>query len=473
MPASDSPAVLVARFLKANGYTETLSVFLAESGVREEDVMGGGDGVTIEDVLEERRWFDFVSRFEKVRLDGDNVDGEEEKRIGWLEPAPRIPIRIETLPAPVGNILHVSLIRLLSSTTPTATTPTILLTRPPSRLHLFSPKSPHSLLPLPTPTPHDSAILCTSLLQNRYLLSTSMSGQLAISDLVAHRGVLVVRRDHRKFVVGLAVWEGREGAWVATAGWDGWIFVYWVGVGLAGGEPVLGEPVGSVHLPTNPLSILFIPSPIADNPPLLLASRTDSTLLAYYAISPSLTFLGVQPLTPSSVPATAFSPSFLALRPPDPPTPDGDQRTTTTTPHIVAITTSHVPYQKLIIVRLVIPSLPATPSPSADSLGRTVSPEGNDWESAILIHTTTNAPQTLYSTPQLAWRPGGKGVWVTGDDGVVRGVDVVSGRVVKALSGGHEEGTRVRALWAGLVDGEEVVISGGFDGRCVVWRCET
>ena len=98
------------------------------------------------------------------------------------------------------------------------------------------------------------------------------------------------------------------------------------------------------------------------------------------------------------------------------------------------------------------------------------------------------APQTPYSTPQVVWRPGGSGVWVNGDDGVVRGVEVMTGKVI-ALLKGHEPGTKVRSLWAGMVsvteedrDGveeggraertreEEWLVSGGFDKRVLVWK---
>ena len=92
---------------------------------------------------------------------------------------------------------------------------------------------------------------------------------------------------------------------------------------------------------------------------------------------------------------------------------------------------------------------------------------------ATLIHCTTMAPQTAYSTPAVAWRPDGSGVWVNSDDGVVRGIEASSGKVVASLQG-HEAGTKVRCLWAGEVDGdggkEEVLISGGFDQKLVVWR---
>lgn len=92
----------------------------------------------------------------------------------------------------------------------------------------------------------------------------------------------------------------------------------------------------------------------------------------------------------------------------------------------------------------------------------------------MVLHVNTLAPQTAWSTPMVAWRPDGSGVWVNGDDGVVRGVDALTGKVRVGLRGGHEEGSKVRSLWAGWVgEGEgreEWVVSGGFDKRLVVWK---
>lgn len=68
---------------------------------------------------------------------------------------------------------------------------------------------------------------------------------------------------------------------------------------------------------------------------------------------------------------------------------------------------------------------------------------------------------------------------VNGDDGVVRGIETKTGKVVTLLKDGHEPACKVRTIWAGYVavpleDGdtgqEEWVISGGFDKRLVVWK---
>jgi WD40 repeat protein len=103
----------------------------------------------------------------------------------------------------------------------------------------------------------------------------------------------------------------------------------------------------------------------------------------------------------------------------------------------------------------------------------------NREDAAILVQSNTFAPQTAYSTPQVAWRPDGSGVWVNGDDGVVRGIEAKTGKVIATLKNGHEPGCKVRTIWTGYVDvqgegdntaREEWVISGGFDKRLVLWK---
>jgi hypothetical protein len=159
---------------------------------------------------------------------------------------------------------------------------------------------------------------------------------------------------------------------------------------------------------------------------------------------------------------------------------------------LIAVATSAVPHMKLLIVRLLFSvspeSLPFEAAPSATSLpdsaddtnltqasqARTALALQDREAAAIMIHSTTMAPQTQYSTPTLAWRPDGSGVWVNSDDGVVRGIEVSTGKVVAKMDG-HEPGSKIRCLWAGYVDsgeqGErrEILVSGGFDQKLIAW----
>lgn len=68
---------------------------------------------------------------------------------------------------------------------------------------------------------------------------------------------------------------------------------------------------------------------------------------------------------------------------------------------------------------------------------------------------------------------------MNGDDGALRGIEATTGKIVATLKeGGHETGSKIRSIWAGLVhlegvEGdteEEWVVSGGFDRRLIAWR---
>ena len=304
----------------------------------------------------------------------------------------------------------------------------------------------------------------------RQTIVASMSGRVVLYNDRLMR--LAERRDHMKYVVKLAIWEETTSpALLATAGWDGKIFLYELirdrseGQGYDG----LGSPIAEITLPTNPETILFVKDP--DSSDLyLIVTRRDSTSLHYYKyydnhqdkLQSRLCHAGSQNLAPHSNAWIAFSPSSIALCPTD--------------PTLLAVATSAIPHMKLILVRLLFPQ--AHPGPSTAPASQAAQTRENlatqDREEAtIQLHVNTLAPQTLYSTPQVCWRPDGSGVWVNGDDGVVRGVEAKTGKVVSFLKDGHETGSKIRSIWAGWV-GEELkkkewVVSGGFDRRLVVW----
>jgi hypothetical protein len=305
-----------------------------------------------------------------------------------------------------------------------------------------------------------------------------MSGQLLLQ-----RGaeILSRRKDHAKYAVKVIAYEEDQPGettsnvvWVATAGWDSKILLYRLLVPCRAGDPdsvELSEPIAHIKLLTNPESILFVRHPDTQEL-VLLASRRDSTYLFYYGI-PSSTptempseckLLGKQNLAPHSNAWVAFSPSCLALSPHD--------------PGLIAVAASTLPHMKVIIVRLLFPKQESSQPETQATQAFAALALQNREDAAILIQANTFAPQTVYSTPQVVWRPDGSGVWVNGDDGVIRGVETMTGKVTAILKDGHQVGSKVRAIWAGWVevqrDGkvvkEEWLVSGGFDKRLIVWR---
>jgi WD40 repeat protein len=332
----------------------------------------------------------------------------------------------------------------------------------------------------------DSPILSLTVIKQRYIVFTCMSGRTVFYDTI--KGSTVAqRKDHSKYVVQVAKHEDEDenGIWLATAGWDGKVLLYHTTISRDG-ILELHDLIASIPQLTSPEGILFVRNP-SDGKLYLIVTRRDSSFLYYYQVpSPTTTpstevlLAGRQNLAPHSNAWVAFTPSAIAPHPSD--------------STLIAVATSSVPHMKLLIVRLLFPSpdsdtaTSTVPRPSATSLldvvtdathltaasqGRAALVLQEREAAAISIHATTMATQTQYSTPALAWRPDSSGVWVNSDDGVVRGIEVSTGKVVGKLDGGHEPGSKIRCLYAGYVgEGEErreVLVSGGFDQRLLAW----
>ncbi|RAQ71397.1 hypothetical protein COH20_003513 [Aspergillus flavus] len=490
-PTSQNPplaSILVARFLRTNNYAETLNAFIREAGLpanagqvtdQEEN------NWTIESVLEEKKAFDQTQHFERY--------GQSEKD-EWSVPAPSNPKIIETPTS--SNILACSVDpwrHPKGNEDNQDTSSRLIATGADKQLHLFK-TEPNNALLSSLPGLSESPILSyVSIRNGEYVCLTNMSGQLLLQR---DAEILDKRKDHAKYAVKVVAFEDTDlpqrPIWVATAGWDSKIHLYRLRLpevegaeaDLDSDSVAIGEPIASIALASNPESLLFVQHPDTKEL-LLLVSRRDSTHLYYYQVSqqqqqqqqqhqeqPSTPYecrlLGKQNLAPHSNAWIAFSPSCLALSPHD--------------PGLLAVATSTLPHMKVIIVRLLFPSTDSLldarePETQATQALAALSLQNRE-DAAIVIQANTFAPQTAYSTPQVVWRPDGSGVWVNGDDGVIRGVEGRTGKVVTVLKEGHVVGSKIRTIWAGWVDvgrdgdvvREEWLVSGGFDKRLVVWR---
>ncbi|RAL08153.1 uncharacterized protein BO97DRAFT_480775 [Aspergillus homomorphus CBS 101889] len=477
---------LVARFLRTHNYTETLHVFLREAGlpanagqIRDKDEE---DSWTIEGVLDEKRAFDKSVKFERYN------ESDNDKDI-WSLPAPSNPTIIQTPTS--SNLLSCSVEQWQYHDRNEQPDPFLVATGADKQLHLFQTSAGHELVQTFTGTSEAPILSYAPIQAGKLVLLTNMSGQLLLQ-----RGASIVdrRHDHAKYAVKVVAHEENDTVWIATAGWDSKIFLYQLrsssSSSLSDKDSAvsIGEPVAQITLPTNPESILFVRH-VDTNELVLLVSRRDSTYIYYYQVKSQpptpatetsqrseCVLLGKQNLAPHSNAWVAFSPACMALSPHD--------------PGLIAVATSTLPHMKVMIVRLLFPSL-ETRGDDVDGAGGR-EPEltqaaqalaaltlQNREDAAIMIQANTFAPQTAYSTPQVVWRPDGSGVWVNGDDGVVRGLEVKSGKVVTVLKNGHEAGCKIRAIWAGWVElsgpsgewvREEWLVSGGFDKRLVVWK---
>jgi hypothetical protein len=319
-------------------------------------------------------------------------------------------------------------------------------------------------------------VLDLTVIQGRYLVAALMSGKLLLFDTKTEQ-ILDQRKDHGKYVVKVATWFTDSYTIVASAGWDAKIFLYRMSTGRP--ELRLGEPVATITLPTVPETLLFIRSPETSSP-ILLLTRRDSTFLYYYAITiggqetSAISLIGKQNLSPHSNAWVAFSPADVQVNPVD--------------ASVVAVATSSTPHMKLLVVKLLLPvEVEASSEEAEDGISQPVTQASqaradrllqDKEEAAIMINVSTMAPQTAYSTPRLVWRPDGSGIYVSSDDGIVRGFEANTGRLTASLNA-HEPGSKIRCLCAGQAKfgagddhEEEFLLTGGFDQKLVLWRTD-
>ncbi|KAH7078209.1 WD40-repeat-containing domain protein [Paraphoma chrysanthemicola] len=458
-----SGAELVARFLRTNGYTETLHSFVLEAGLPPDVGANPSDATTIESILQEKQAFDTSLNFEKLGLD----DGGR----SWAARAPSQPTIIASLPSR-SNILSVSVFDL-SLCSAASSRQYIAVTTADRKLHLLDPSTPNFEVNRSYVSFQDSPILDVVPLGTRRILAASMSGRLVLYDTVQDE-ILEERKDHSKYIVKVATFDEEGITWVATAGWDSKIFLY----RLETDGALLGQPTAELSLPSIPEALVFVTSP-EDGSPLLLVTRRDCTFLFFYTLpsldAPAMELLGKQNLAPHSNAWISFTPSDVQLCPCD--------------SSVVAIATSTTPHMKLLVVRLLIPtkasSLLASSTLPLDNVNMTQASQAraelliqDREEASIMVNVSTLAPQTQYSTPRLVWRPDGTGIYVSSDDGVVRGIEASTGKLMATLAA-HEPGSKLRCLWAGnrrVCENSqsevprEFLISGGFDQKLIAWH---
>lgn len=216
----------------------------------------------------------------------------------------------------------------------------------------------------------------------------------------------------------------------------------------------------------------------------LVLGKLESTLLEVYTLQDDTEFQLRYKISINDAEFTAssFSPRCIIVTP---------SRDLGTVP-LIAVATSHEPYMRIIVVSLI-------------EFGAASSASNSISRNQIVRNFNTLAPQDKFSQPKIAWRlekgreNEGKnenqkenenvdrkrerdvcGLWVMGDDGVMRGLDVVESKVVVELkredlakqnSIGHSGKIREFITYIDEKGGENV-ISAGLDRQIIRWSIE-
>ncbi|KAK9365487.1 quinon protein alcohol dehydrogenase-like superfamily [Lipomyces kononenkoae] len=429
MPSRDNVHVLVARYLRDNGYKNTLEAFKEELGL-EDDMIPSDHSITLESIIEQKRLFDLSREFEAVTV-ADNEDK-------WHVPYPDCKI-ILPKQSPESNILFVSVANL--SIPPSAddqssiypARPCIIATSADRSLRIFD-FNTFELLRVHTHL-HSSPILSLVALNESVLLTGGMDGRLVVSN-PATGDIIAQHKDHQKYLVRIACSEDMR--YLATAGYDKKVNAYSIENLGPDDSTFTFTKLGTISFPTNPEAILFATpedeKSSETTTPRLIVSRRDSTFLYYYKLFPVLSEAARHNLNPDGNSWVSFCAMDMVLDPVE--------------SKFLVVATSTLPEMRFMMLQ-----------PGSDK---------------ILQNASTKAPQDAYSSARIFWRPNGSGFWCNGDDGIIRGIELSTGSVVAQLK--HHDG-KVKAMFAGIVEGREVLVTafqltyqGGFDKSIAVWE---
>jgi WD40 repeat protein len=248
--------------------------------------------------------------------------------------------------------------------------PLLLVTTADKRVHLLDAKT--NTLQASHTTIYDAPALSASRIGDNTLVTSSMSGQLHLSDLSGES--FSTRRDHSKYIVKVAVFEdGLSGSVIATAGWDNKVVIYKLDDSTSDNLN-LDEPSATIALQTKPEGMVFVRHP-ETNQPVLILSRTDSNNIFFYTVEPQPRLLGQQNLAPHSNAWVAFTPSALEICPTD--------------PTLLAVGTSSIPHMKLLLVRLLFPPWESElPRPAPTALRSSRLDDVDDGAPALETHAS-------------------------------------------------------------------------------------
>lgn len=263
---------------------------------------------------------------------------------------------------------------------------------------------------------------------SQYVLLCGMNGKVTMGTFGANMEFSVVAEHqiHARLVTDIRAVEYQGTFYLVSLGWD--FLVKLFKVTSSGLEPV-GEPYKLANQGT-----CFDVCVYKDRL-VVLVGKNEITLMDVLS-SDGATGLGLDfriALNDAEFSASGFTPMCVKIFPGDIP--------------LVAVGTSHQPFMRVVLVTL------KEFGTGADGVKR----------NQILANVNTMSPQDNFSQAVLEWRYDGSGLWIVGDDGIIRGYDLSKERVIVSLEG-HDG--RIKAI---SVD-RDTLLTCGTDRRVLLWK---
>lgn len=240
----------------------------------------------------------------------------------------------------------------------------------------------------------------TSVSDNKLVL-LGMNGKLHLCEYHYGESLEIKKIDeiqaHPRLIVDTKCIEFNSTIYVFTLGWDFTLKVF-----IAQDKLTL---LTEYKLPTQGTCIDVT---VFNNKIALVVGLNETTLLSVFHLTENnLVLLYKISLNDAQFTVSTFSPRCITI-----------QSLSLGVP-LIAVATSHEPYMRLIIV------------PLQDA---TANGSGSIERDQILKNLSTLSPQDKYSQPIIRWKEPKNlkhnGVWVVGEDGTIRGIDLVQERVI-------------------------------------------
>lgn len=203
------------------------------------------------------------------------------------------------------------------------------------------------------------------------------------------------------------------------------------------------KEISSLETMNSPVSIDGVS---IDNEIIAAVGYTDNTLIDIFKLTNNSERLYKLSISDAEFSTSNFTPRSIHFK-------EGDGLQ-------LAIGTSHEPYMRVIIVSVDMGN------PGADQPDE-VQPGAEPTKiirNKIIKNILTMSPQDKYSVPFIKWRQDSDGIWVGGDDGKIRGINLCNDEIIEI--DGHESNIK----WLTSVNNGDNLVTVGDDRLIKIWK---
>lgn len=388
----------IAEYLQQNNYLKTLKAFEIEHGTPISTHTGHNE--TLEQILCDRISYTADFEIKGLQLSDKNQAIVDQELPKWSTPYAKSQ---QEIPGITGLVIAAGIIekKLILSTNDG----TVKVCNTEGKLLWQKPRFLDGVVTRAIVVIDKHRILAIGMNGSAYLYGMDGDELHRKAKIDLHRGLII---DSNYAVVG-------NKTYAVTLGWDKWIKVMEIG------EESLDEIAS--YQTTLPGTCIGITD--AYGRATVVLGHTESTLLQVLELEHG-SEQKLKPIYKISLNDAEFMTHAF--------TPRNIKIAATGNGPLVAVATSEQPYMRVIVLKL-----------QSDT-----AKDNSVLRNQVLTNTNTGVPQDKFSQPLISWRHPATGIWVFGEDGIVRGIDVQSQREVVSIVG-HKSRIKCVAVGEAIV----------------------